>query len=53
MVSIRNLDVLVVIKDVSWKPLFVILNLLSTSNEVPFVMGIMSSYKIYHMTHSS
>lgn len=34
MVSIRNMFVLVVFKDVPWKSLFVILTLLLSSNEV-------------------
>ena len=52
MVSEKNMVALVVIKDVSQKPLFVILNFSLTTNEVHFAVDIMFSYKIYHMTHS-
>ena len=52
MVSEKNMVALVVIKDVSQKPLFVILNFSLTTNEVYFAVAIMFSYKIYHMTHS-
>ena len=41
MVSEKNMVVLVVIKDVSQKPSFVILNFSLTTNEVHFAVDIM------------
>ena len=52
MVSEKNMVALVVIKAVSQKHLFVILNFSLTTNEVHFAVDIMFPYKIYHMTHS-
>ena len=52
VISSRNMIVVMVIKYISWKPIFVILNLWLASRETHLMMGNLSLHWLCHWTGS-